>query len=65
MNTDEESDDFTDEEEEQQTPTVKRHPSQLYDSTKQEYNTENSQQYTDIPTDDYLEPQVSNGKIYK
>jgi len=61
MNTDEESDDFTDEEE-QQTP---RHPSQLYDSTKQEYNTGNSQQYTDVPTNDYLEPQVSNGKIDK
>ncbi|CAF0987740.1 unnamed protein product [Adineta steineri] len=71
MNTDiisdAESDDFTDEEEEQQTPTITRHSSVcdtvLYDSTKQESNTSSSSQwYADIPKNDSPEAQISNGK---
>jgi hypothetical protein len=77
MNTDviseEESDDFTDEEEEEHrqrtTPTLIRQSSicdnQLYNSTKQESDTSNSQWYIDIPQKDCLESQFSNGKLFK
>jgi hypothetical protein len=70
MNTDiisdEESDDFTDEEEEQlATPTVTRpeliSDDQLYNSTKQESDTSNnSQWYIDIPKNDYFESSYGN-----
>ncbi len=64
MNTDiisdEESDDFTDEEEQQATPTLIKRSSicdtQLYNSIKQESN---SQWYIDVPQSDNL----SNGKL--
>jgi len=61
-----ESDDFTDEEEEQQsvaTPIVPRTTStcdnELYNSTKPESNASNSQWYIDIPKNDYSESLTS------
>jgi hypothetical protein len=61
-----ESDDFTDEEEEQQsvaTPIVTRTTStcdnELYNSTKPESNASNSQWYIDIPKNDYSESLTS------
>jgi len=73
---DDESDDFTDEEEEQRqqlsTPTVTKpeliSDDQLYNSTKQESITTNSQWYIDIPKNDYfqsLPSQSSYGNILK
>ncbi|UJR13345.1 hypothetical protein I4U23_000363 [Adineta vaga] len=67
MNTDvisdEESDDFTDEEE-QQTPTLTRqssiHEKELYDMPERQSSPSNTQWYTDIPNNDYLEANLSN-----
>ena len=62
--TDEESDDFTDEEE-QQTPTLTRqssfHEKELYGSAERQSTPSNSEWYTDIPKNDYLEAEIPNG----
>jgi hypothetical protein len=71
MNTDvisdEESDDFTDEEE-QQTPTLTRQSSicetQLYDTSEQQAESSHTQWYTDIPKNDYSDAHLSNGKSF-
>ncbi|CAF1272337.1 unnamed protein product [Adineta ricciae] len=61
--TDEESDDFTDEDE-QQTPTLTRqssfHEKELYESAERQSTPSNSEWYTDIPKNDYLEAEISH-----